>query len=126
MIYTSYFGKYKGTEGVSIAQGARWYKGERATELAPSPELLNWYKLTMLNLNIHTDKEYVRFETKNIQRKYEEKYLQQLNKLNPAKIYNKYDGKVLLCFEKSSEFCHRHILAKWLRDAGFDCQEIIY
>ena len=81
MIYTSYFGKYKGTEGVSIAQGARWYKGERATELAPSPELLNWYKLTMLNLNIHTDKEYVRFETKNIQRKYEEKYLQQLKSI---------------------------------------------
>lgn len=36
------------------------------------------------------------------------------------------DGKEILlcCFEKSSDWCHRHILAGWLRKEGFDVEEL--
>ena len=46
-----------------------------------------------------------------------------LDKLNPVEIYTRitdyYSDKVtLLCFEKRFEFCHRHIVAKWLSEAN--------
>ena len=49
-------------------------------------------------------------------------YSEVLDNLNPQDVYNKlYElsvGKdcVLLCYEKSDDFCHRHIVAKWLED----------
>ena len=47
-----------------------------------------------------------------------EYYESVLNRLNPREVIqdlSKY-GKVvtLLCYEKPNEFCHRHIVAKWL------------
>ena len=40
-----------------------------------------------------------------------------LNKLDPAKTYQELgEDAVLLCYEQSGEFCHRHIVAKWLMD----------
>lgn len=29
----------------------------------------------------------------------------------------------LVCYEKPSDFCHRHLVANWLKDNGFDCME---
>lgn len=29
----------------------------------------------------------------------------------------------LVCYEKPSDFCHRQVVADWLRDAGYDVQE---
>lgn len=29
----------------------------------------------------------------------------------------------LVCYEKPEDFCHRHIVAKWLRAGGYDCKE---
>ncbi len=29
----------------------------------------------------------------------------------------------LICYEKPSDFCHRHLVAKWLSDAGVKCEE---
>ena len=31
---------------------------------------------------------------------------------------------LLLCFEKPSDWCHRHILAGWLQKEGFDISEL--
>lgn len=53
-----------------------------------------------------------------------------LFKLNPDDVvkdlYDLSDGRdvVLLCYERPSEFCHRHIVAKWLNDAGYPCVEL--
>ena len=38
--------------------------------------------------------------------------------------YSSYDI-CLLCYEKSSDFCHRHLVAEWLRKGGYDCKEWI-
>ena len=31
---------------------------------------------------------------------------------------------LLLCYEKPSDWCHRHVLAGWLRKEGFDVDEL--
>ena len=41
-------------------------------------------------------------------------YDEVLKNLDPNKVYNDLDGAVLLCYEESYEFCHRHIVASWL------------
>ena len=30
---------------------------------------------------------------------------------------------VLLCYEKPADFCHRHLVAQWLIQNGFECEE---
>ena len=29
----------------------------------------------------------------------------------------------LICYEKPSDFCHRHLVADWLNKNGFECKE---
>lgn len=29
----------------------------------------------------------------------------------------------LICYEKPSDFCHRHLVAGWLNQNGFKCEE---
>ena len=43
----------------------------------------------------------------------EEYYKQVLSKLDPEVVYKELDFSTLLCYEDSSEFCHRHIVAAW-------------
>ena len=104
-IYTSYFTKankiFPDRMLVSISiTSAQIFNGSYARELNPSKELLWEYK----NGEISTEK-------------YDEWYTETvLDKLNPFEIYEKYKGKILCCWEKSGEFCHRHIVIKWLAD----------
>lgn len=44
-------------------------------------------------------------------------------KLDAHKFAKKYDGCVLLCYERAGEFCHRNIVASWLRYNGYDATE---
>lgn len=52
------------------------------------------------------------------QSQYEKTYYELiLNNLNPEKVYEELGhDAVLLCWEKPGEFCHRHIVSKWLSD----------
>lgn len=34
-----------------------------------------------------------------------------------------YNDVALVCYEKSGDFCHRHLVAEWLRAAGYDVSE---
>lgn len=34
--------------------------------------------------------------------------------LDPEEIYNDLKNKVVLCYEKPEDFCHRHLVAEWL------------
>ena len=40
-------------------------------------------------------------------------------------LYEMSGGKdiVLVCYEIPSDFCHRHLVADWLRERGFDIEE---
>ena len=117
MIYTSYFSskKYKPEEGISIARWCKFWSGLSYTALAPSTELLSWWKSLSS----------IEQETTEAKQCYANLYKEQtLSKLNPAEVAMILEGKTLLCFEKAGDFCHRHIVAEWLRDAGFECEEL--
>lgn len=86
---------------ISIALGTpKWIKNSY-TDLAPPYGLLHsWQKHNI------TEEEYTK-------RYYEEV----LNKLDPIKVYEDLgDEAVLCCWEASDKFCHRHLVAKWLKD----------
>lgn len=100
-IKTSYFAKYKKENGVSIALSTpNWFQGEEYKKLAPPKKLLYDYKSRLV------DKE----EYKNI-------YLKEvLNRLDPKEVAKDLNDKVLLCYEKAGDFCHRRLVAEWLEE----------
>ena len=99
---TSYFSKSGNLpNAISIARGSpTWFNGNIYLPLAPSWDLIRTYK-----------------QNKNEQ-KYVERYEQEvLKQLDPIKVYNELgQNAILLCWEKSKDFCHRHLVAKWFQD----------
>lgn len=119
MIYTSYFAKVKKIPEdacVSIALGGNFWNGTTCYVLTPKSNLLCWWKsLSKEQQN----------EPKN-QAIYEKIYRRDvLRHLDVHDMYRQLNEKILLCFEKSDSFCHRHIVAKWFREAGYDCEELV-
>jgi len=120
MIYTSYYGKLKKIPKTiepiaisrSIPKGLFIFSCE---ELMPPKELLSWWKNSKQNEQNKAD--------------YIADYCLQLEKLDVKKIVKQLEkmscGKdiVLLCYEKSEDFCHRHLVRKWLTVNGYECQE---
>lgn len=62
-------------------------------------------------------------------------YKEVLNKLNPEMLvfqleqmakYRKCKDIALICYERPEKFCHRHLVAEWLRNNGFECEEFDY
>lgn len=97
---TSNFKSYKGSDGVAIClyPPLNW-KGEVYMELAPSKSTFFEKKANKID-----------------EAEYEKRfYNETLSKLDPQEIYNKFKDKVLLCWEPSGEFCHRRIIAKWIK-----------
>ena len=93
-----------------------WYR-----ELAPSEELLNQYNKA-------------RTKSPSLKTWFTEKYLKELDILRENNTLQKYvdqlqelvkyNDVILLCYEKSSEFCHRHILSWYVKEYyNLDIQE---
>lgn len=106
---TSYFArmnsnsfKSRNLNGVSIARSARYWSGRRYAPLYPTWEMI---KMTS-------------------QSEYEKVYRAEvLDKLDALQVYQDLgEDAVLLCHESAAkcesgeEFCHRHIVAKWLEE----------
>lgn len=113
MILTSYFSNWRkfpeNMKTISVSRfPPKWAKfDEQMNELAPSSNLLMRYKNNEI-----TDIEYTR------------EYNEQLSNLNVNEIAEKIKGSVLLCFEKSGEFCHRNLIREWLKANGIDSSEL--
>jgi hypothetical protein len=100
-IKTSNFFSYNGRidEAVSIARSAPYgFLGDRFEALMPSWDLLNAYKRGVVN-----------------DAGYSVVFKAQLAKLDAHEVYAALDGKTLLCWEHVPKFCHRHLVAQWLR-----------
>lgn len=130
MIYTTYFDNLKNLPEniipISICGKAPdWYKGLQYKKLAPKYDFFMKWKET------HDDEYYVKC--------YKE---QVLNKLDRIKIAMELDNLMflealaidkfnlksiptfaLVCYEKPADFCHRHLVAEWLKEAGFEVEE---
>lgn len=56
----------------------------------------------------------------------QEYWKQVLSDLDPKEVYSELDGNILLCYEKSDEFCHRHIVAEWFELLlGVEVKEVV-
>ena len=107
---TSYFDLYKGENGVSISGRCPVsFKGEQYKKLAPK----KWF---FIKYKMDGDKNF---------------YIQQyyklvLDVLDPHQVYDDLKDKVILCWEKPGEFCHRRIVAEWIKDKlGIEVPEYI-
>ena len=117
MIYTSYFGKLKKlpSEIVPISicgKAPEWYEGIQYKKLAPKIGFFMEWKKN------HDNQYYI-----------EHFYNEVLENLNPAyvvgELYHLSGGKqfALICYEKPDDFCHRHLVAEWLKNAGYKATE---
>lgn len=117
--YTSYFGMLcklpSNVVPVCITRHKpRWYDGLCCQSLRPSQLILDAYRINQIT-----------------QDEYKHMYTQQvLLRLCPARIMNKLQRLVgsgctpaLMCYEKSGQFCHRHIVSDWLTAYGLPCIE---
>lgn len=114
-MYTSYFARLKEVKNpISICGRApEWYQGPQYKLLAPKLWFFQLYKEGTINSEDYT-------EAYNIE---------VLGELDPHKVYkalfSAYDEEpTLLCYEKPGDFCHRHLVAAWLREAGYDIKEL--
>jgi hypothetical protein len=107
MIYTSYFSnpllkKILDNRKVAISIGVpRGWKHQRCLALAPT-----WGMLKMQEAE------------------YYKNYDRILEKVSAVDIATQYDGCVLLCWEKNPAECHRSYVVKWLKDNGYEAQEL--
>ena len=120
-LYTSCFAnkwKYKDMITISIALWPpKDYKGYCSKKLAPSKDILNEYHRT------RDEKQYTK--------RYKEEILGNLDCETLVKgtleyIREKHGEKDIcfLCFEKPGDFCHRKLVANWMKENGFECSEI--
>ena len=117
MIYTTYFANLRhlpqSIVPISIAgRKPDFFKGPEYKKLAPKYGFFSRWKLTR-------DNDY-----------YESCFRQQvLDELTPEQVVKELGaisgGKdvALVCYEKPSDFCHRHLVAAWLRKHGINVQE---
>ena len=120
MIYTSYFAKLKylpkDIVPISICgKCPEWYKGIQYKVLAPKYKFfMEWKKNGDNDYYIeHFQKEVLdTLEVENV-----------INRL-----YELSEGKdvCLLCYEKPNDFCHRHLVAEWLKENKIECEEYKY
>ena len=99
---TSYFklaSNYKNTVSIA-AKAPTWYKGREYKKLAPK----YWF--------------FKKYKDDGDEECYTKQYYKEvLDKLNPREVYNELgENAIILCWEASDKFCHRHIVAEWLFD----------
>lgn len=130
MIYTSYFGQLRNFPvnfiPISICGGVpKWYDGAQYKKVAPKWSFFSVWKST------HDDEYYVEhFNREVLGPLNPQKVLDDIQALIPEKIRNEMSAPVwendnvhvvLLCYEKRGDFCHRHLVSKWINDwAGKD------
>ena len=115
-IYTSYFSNYRNfgdLHPVSIALYLpKYFKGDKEYLLAPSKEILALKD----NVDLYTKKfndELSRIDAKLI--------------FKLLKNFSSDKDVVLLCYEKPPQFCHRHLVAKWLeKELNIKVEELKY
>jgi len=120
MIYTTYFAQLRNLTKdiipISICGKAPvWYKGIQYKKLAPK------YGFFMEWKQNHDNDFYIEHFQKEV--------LDTLN-INDVitQLYTLSEDKdiALVCYEKSTDFCHRHLVANWIKEVGLlQCDEFV-
>ena len=123
MIYTSYFAKLSKipsniTPIAICGKSPEWYKGIQYKKLAPKYDFFMKWKEN------HDNDYYIKC--------FNEQVLDKTDILTVIRdlidLSNADGGLVgknicLICYEKPSDFCHRHLVADWLNKNSFECKE---
>lgn len=119
-IYTSYFGNSKklqqaGIKVIGIAlYPPRWFYGISLKQVSPTKSILF--------AKDQTQEEYIR--------RYKSEVLAQQDMCQFLKTVEMVSGGqdvALCCYEKPEDFCHRHILADWIKEkTGVEIEEYGY
>ena len=122
MFYTSYYAKIKALPDnaipVSIAGKApNGFNGIQYKKLAPKYSFFSVWKET------HDNNYYIEHFISEVLDVLDVK--QVVADLESFKK-NKDSIIVLVCYEKSGDFCHRHLVANWLNENGYKCEEYEY
>lgn len=121
-MYTGYFAKEKkyrelGLVPVSISlYTPQWFNGTKYTKLSPNTSILFSYKEGKLDQDGYV-RRFINEVLNQLDYKAVIADLEALTNANQENI-------VLLCYEKPSDFCHRHIVAEWLNYNKIDCKEV--
>lgn len=115
-IYTSYFANgvklhKSGITMIGIAlYPPKWFEGPSIKVVSPSWDILH---------NAKGEDDYTkRFETEILARRDPKAVMSAIEHLSNGK------DVALCCFEKPTDFCHRHIVAKWLNEKlGLEIEE---
>ena len=134
MIYTTYFAnlKHLPPNVIPIAISAKvpdWYTGLRYSKLAPK-----YYNSVLMRWR-YSSADYAEYFNQNILNNLNiTKVLDELQVMLPEDIKMQMQGPfwrnedwhvVLICYEKPDDICHRHLVSQWLRDNGYDCNELL-
>lgn len=79
-------------------------------ELAPSEQLFRDYKSCKIS--------WLQFE---------QRFLNEINKeaiKDLCSLLNEGDNVLLLCFEKKNKFCHRRLIAEFIKELGYEVKEL--
>lgn len=123
MIYTSYFAKLKSLPEhiipISICgEAPDWYEGLQYKKLAPKRDFFMKWKEN------HDNDYYIKCFNNQV-----------LGKTNILTVLRDLIDLInsvsdltgteicLICYEKPSDFCHRHLVAEWLNRNGVKCKE---
>lgn len=132
MIYTSYFAQLRNMPEnvipISICGKAPdWYDGLQYKKLAPKYGFFTEWKKT------HDNNFYIEhFNDEVLKMLSVPKVLADLQMLIPNYIKSKMDVPVwinkdwhiaLICYERPTDFCHRHLVSKWLNENHIECNE---
>ena len=119
-IYTSYFAKLKKIPEdivrISICGKAPdWYDGIQYKKVAPKYGFFQEWKKN------HDNDFYIEhFNAEVLDNLVAKNVYEDLNKLSDCK------DCVLICYEKSEDFCHRHLVADWLNQKlGINVEEYV-
>lgn len=118
-LYTSYFSNIKKLPDnvVPIAicgKSPDGYKGLRYKKVAPSWSIWKEYHDFK-----DIEKYAVRFQNEILSKLAPKTVLQDLLALSNSQPF------ALICYEKRGDFCHRHLVAKWLQESGLDIEEFL-
>lgn len=122
-IYTGSYSNCKSGNLVSISADkgkSAGYDGKYYLKLAPEKTFWRQWKN---NIGIISEKENNNFYMEN----YYEKVLKDLDAEIVYEELQAYgDNIILLCYEESDEFCHRHLAAAWLEyELGININEVV-
>lgn len=118
MLYTSYFAKLRSLPEnivrISICGKAPdWYDGLQYKRLAPKYDFFMKWKQN------HDNDYYIKCFNEQV-----------LLPLNASEVLSELQSLagldkdiVLLCYERPTDFCHRHLVSAWFREHGIECKE---